>query len=432
MNEPKDLTQYYCNTIAVRCYFVPCTIGLTLGIKPKAWSIQSGFFFVTPRKMDVNSKLMLKAKRKNSTEDDKPRKKSRKYSDNYLDFGFTLILQNGEEKPQCVICNKILAKKLKRYLTSSHPQFESKSRSFFARKLNDMKCQVSTISKFTQLPSKALLASYQVAHRIAECKKPHSIAEELILPAAIELATTMIGEGAVEKLKLVRYPMAPCVVRRIGDMALGIHDQLIDQMKQQEFGLQLDEATDGSRDAHLICYVHFVDFSLHSLVEELLFCKPIEVDCRGIDLFNIIDNFISTNNLDWKNCISICTDGARAMSGSRSGLRSLIQERAPMAKWVHCMIHREALLARELSPELGATVEIVTKVINFIKTRPIKSRMFEKLCAEMNAENRSLLFYCSSRWLSLGKSFERVYGLLDELRAFLQQEKNQLEVSLCV
>ena len=44
----------------------------------------------------------------------------------------------------------------------------------------------------------------------------------------------------------------------------------------------------------------------------------------------------------------------------------------------------------------------------------------------MNAEHRSLLFYCSSRWLSLGKSFELVYGLLDELRAFLQQEKNQL------
>ena len=160
--------------------------------------------------------------------------------------------------------------------------------------------------------------------------------------------------------------------------------------------------------AHLICYVRFVDFSLHSLVEELLFCKPIEVGCRGIDLFNIIDNFISTNKLDWENCISTCTDGARAMSGSRSGLRNLIQERAPMAKKVHCMIHREALVARELCPELGATVEIITKVINFIKTRPLKSRMFEKLCAEMNAEHRSLLFYCSSRWLSLGKSFERV------------------------
>ena len=65
----------------------------------------------------------------------------------------------------------MLPNQLKQHLTSSHPQFESKSRSFFARKLNDMKRQVSTISKFTQLPSKALLASYQVAHRIAKCKK---------------------------------------------------------------------------------------------------------------------------------------------------------------------------------------------------------------------------------------------------------------------
>ena len=83
-------------------------------------------------------------------------------------------------------------------------------------------------------------------------------------------------------------------------------------------------------------------------------------------------------------------------------------------------------MACELSSELGATVEIVTKVINFIKTWPSKSRVFEKLCAEMNAEHRSLLFYCSSRWLLLEKSFERVYKLLDEFHAFLQQEKNQL------
>ena len=372
----------------------------------------------------------MQAKRKSAIGDDKPKKKSRKYSDTYLDFGFTFILQNGEEKPQCVICDKILASKsmlpnkLKRHLTSSHSKFACKSRNFFARKLSDMKSQVSTISKFTQLPSKALLASYLVAHRIAKCKKPHSIAEEIILPAAIDLASTMIEEGAAEKLKLL--PLSnDTVCRRIGDMALHIYDQLINRMKEREFSLQLDEATD-SQDAHLICYLRFVDFSEHNLVEELLFCKPIELGCRGIDLFNIIDNFISTNNLDWGKCISICTDGAKAISGSRSGLRSLIREHAPMAKWMHCMIHREALVAHKLSPELGATVEIVTKVINFIKTLPSKSRVFEKLCAEMNAEHRSLLFYCSSRWLSLRKSFERVYELRDELHAFLQQEKNQL------
>ena len=71
--------------------------------------------------------------------------------------------------------------------------------------------------------------------------------------------------------------------------------------------------------AVLIYYVRFVDFSNQKLVEELLFCKPIELGCREIDLFNIIDNFISKNNLDWEKCISLCTDGTKAMSGSCSG-----------------------------------------------------------------------------------------------------------------
>ena len=45
------------------------------------------------------------------------------------------------------------------------------------------------------------------------------------------------------------------------------------------------------------------------------------------------------------------------------------------------------LADRELSPELGHTVEVVTKIINCIKIRSLKSRVFEKLCAEMNAEH---------------------------------------------
>ena len=169
--------------------------------------------------------------------------------------------------------------------------------------------------------------------------------------------------------------------------------------------MQLDEATDNSRDGHLICYVRFVDFSEQNLAEELFLCKPIQLECRRIDLFNIIDFFFSKNNLDWKKCTSICTDGAKAMSDSCCGLRSLIQERALMATWMQCMIHCEAFVARELSPELGETVEVITKIIYYIKTRPSKSKVFQKLCADTNAEHRNLLFYCLSRWLLLRKSF---------------------------
>ncbi|KAL4709399.1 hypothetical protein ACJJTC_001195 [Scirpophaga incertulas] len=37
------------------------------------------------------------------------KRKYRKYDDSYLDFGFTSIEVNNEEKPQCVLCLKILS-----------------------------------------------------------------------------------------------------------------------------------------------------------------------------------------------------------------------------------------------------------------------------------------------------------------------------------
>ena len=152
----------------------------------------------------------------------------------------------------------------------------------------------------------------------------------------------MIGEGAAENLKLIPDNI---IYRRIGDVAEDFYDQLIGQLKQREFGLQLDESTDGSRNVHLTCCVRFVDFSKQNFVVELLFCQLIELGCRGSIIFNIIGNCISTNKLDWKNCISIGTDGAKAMSGSCCGLRSLVQDCASTARWMHCMIHRKALVA---------------------------------------------------------------------------------------
>jgi hypothetical protein len=48
-----------------------------------------------------------------------------------------------------------------------------------------------------------MLASYKRAHRITKCKKPHTIAEEPILPAAVDMVNIMIGESAGKLLSKV-------------------------------------------------------------------------------------------------------------------------------------------------------------------------------------------------------------------------------------
>lgn len=356
------------------------------------------------------------------------KRKRRKYDDSYLDFGFTSINENDKERPQCVLCMKVLApecmlpSKLKRHLETNHSNFVGKPRNFFKRKLIELKQQKGSIYKHMSIPNNALLASYKVAYRVAKCKKPHTIAEQLILPAAVDLVNIMIGESAGKLLSNV--PLSNNTIsRRIQHMGEDLNAQLIEKLKGSEYGLQLDEATDNNKDAHLICYVRFLDGN--SIVEDLLFCKSITGSTKAQDLFEILNIFMVENNLDWTKCVGVCTDGGRSMSGCYGGLQALIRNKAPDSVWTHCIIHKEALASKYISPPLNIVLERVVNIVNYIKTRPLKARFFKRMCEDMGGEYTSLLYYCHSRWLSRGGVLSRTFQLQQEIYTFLEEEKHE-------
>ena len=114
-----------------------------------------------------------------------------------------------------------------------------------------MNKQLVVFSNFLQTPAKAQLASIKVAYRIAKCKKPHTIAEELVLPVALDLVSTMIGESVAQKLKAV--PLSNNTIsRRIDKISDDINDQLVAKMRGNEFSLQLDEPTTSTSNKMLI------------------------------------------------------------------------------------------------------------------------------------------------------------------------------------
>jgi hypothetical protein len=73
-----------------------------------------------------------------------------------------------------------------------------------------------------------LLASYKVADRVAKCKKFHTIAEELILPAALDMVNIMISESA-GKLLSKALLSNNTISRRIQHEAEDLNDQLIEK-----------------------------------------------------------------------------------------------------------------------------------------------------------------------------------------------------------
>lgn len=354
-----------------------------------------------------------------------PKIKARKYSQDYLNFGFTSTEVNGEERPLCIICSKILAtdsmkpNKLKRHMETLHSEYVNKPREFFEFKLKSYKKQKSLFKETLSVNKKALIASYKVSHKIARCKKPHTIGEELILPAVIDIVETMFGDNFSKQIQSI--PLSnDTVARRIGDIAEDVQCQLFSKLRDKLFSIQLDEATDSNKDAHLIAYVRFCDNI--SIVEELLFCKPIELKTTALALFAILNGFMNEANIEWKNCVGICTDGARSMSGRFQSIQALVKQESPQCVWTHCMIHREALASKEMSPGLNIVLTTVVTVVNYIKMRPLKSRIFSALCKDMGSVHSQLLFYCEARWLSRGKFLQRVYELREEIAIFLEEE----------
>ena len=100
--------------------------------------------------------------------------KKRKYSDDYIQLGFTSITIGGIQKPQCVICHKVLGadsmrpNKLKVHLESVHPTCVRKDLSSLQRLERTLKdARLDSTGRFQQQNEAALTASYEISQMIA-------------------------------------------------------------------------------------------------------------------------------------------------------------------------------------------------------------------------------------------------------------------------
>ncbi|XP_067137172.1 protein FAM200A-like [Centruroides vittatus] len=159
------------------------------------------------------------------------------------------------------------------------------------------------------LPEKYLLASYQASYLIAKAKKPYTIGEELVLPTAVQITETIHGKKYADELW--KIPLSNDIVtRRISEISCDQFQQLIQRIKESpKFAIRLDESTDITNLAQLLVY------------EE---------------------------GLDWNNCIGVCSDGAAATKKQRVGFLAKVKSITNgHIILTHCIIHREALVAKK-------------------------------------------------------------------------------------
>ena len=352
--------------------------------------------------------------------------KTRLYSDSYLELGFTW---SGDElcpNPKCLVCGEelsneaMLPSKLTRHFSTKHKHLSGKSVDYFKRLLDSLQKQRTTFVKKFKISDRAQKASYLVAEIIAKDMKPHTIAETLIRPACAAIVRTMLGTEAEEEIKKV--PLSDDTIsRRIVDMSDNIAKKVSLKIKEAGmYALQVDETTDIGGKAQLLVYSRFIEDE--KIIEQFLCCKELPKHTTGSDMFNVLNEYLESINLPWVSCVGICTDGAPSMTGCLKGFVTRAKKQNPNIISTHCFIHREALVAKTVGKELEHVLNRTVAMVNYIKSKPLKSRLFAALCEEMGSEHVNLLLHTEVRWLSKGRVLSRFWELRKEVQTFFESE----------
>ena len=107
---------------------------------------------------------------------------------------------------------------------------------------------------------------------------------------------------------------------------------------------------------------------------------------KGEDVFDLVDNFFKENVLQWTKLVGCTSNGAPAMFGRKSGFQARVKAVSPSVTSAHCFIHQFALAARLLSPDIETSLNLGVKMVNYIKTSALNSRLF-KASVRMSDQN---------------------------------------------
>ncbi|UYV82490.1 hypothetical protein LAZ67_21002496 [Cordylochernes scorpioides] len=309
----------------------------------------------------------------------------RKYVEDYLKYGFIPSVKDPS-LPFCLICQKTLSNetmvpsKLLRHIETNHREQMNNPISYFENIRSSFQKQSKKFKKFMTTSDEAQTASYMIAQLIARKKKAHAEAEEIILPALKIVAGCMLTNDAMEKV--TKIPLSSkTIARRIEDMSEDIELQIKQYFNDSstKWAIQLDETTDVSNKAQLLAFLRFVDTG--KIVNNYYFCKELKQRTTGADIFELVDENVMKYNLRWENCVSVCTDGAPSMKDE------------------------------------------VVKVVNYIKSNALRSRIFSTFCEAMDSDYKNLLFHTEVRWLSKGKVLNRFISMKNEIMAFIDNEE---------
>lgn len=335
----------------------------------------------------------------------------------FTDFG---------SKPQCLVCLQVVSVmkeyNIRRHYESTHKvkfgSVSGEARLSLVRELKSkMQKQKNTFFKATHVQKSSLQASYEVCAIMAKHQMPFR-SGELIKRCAIKMANSFGDEKVAKNFETVSLSHQT-VSRRI----LEINEQLDTQLrkeitKSEYFSIALDESTDITDVCQLLVFIRTVD-NKFSIKEELLDLVPLPTSAKGSDIYNALVSVVDKYG-GFSKCSCVVTDGAKCMTGKKTGLVGLLSKTGVNVSFLHCIIHQEVLCSKFV--KLNEVMKDVTRIVNLIRggNRAQGHRKLVQFLQDLSAECYDIPLHSEIRWLSAGKTLKAFFSIRNEVCQFLE------------
>jgi hypothetical protein len=81
------------------------------------------------------------------------------------------------------------------------------------------------------------------------------------------------------------------------------------------------------------------------------------------------------------------------MTGRYHGCVAYLKKAVPNVFTIHCVIHRQHLVAKNLSDQLHKSLNTAITAVNKIKTQALNDQLFRKFCIEKDEDFERLLLH---------------------------------------
>ena len=190
-----------------------------------------------------------------------------------------------------MVCSQILShdtikpSKLIRHFHSKHSNLKGKPLEYFER----MTTQKKYMKKITSTGKSLLHALYHIFFQIPKTKKPHTIGEESVKPCDLAAAEDILDPEIAKKFEGIPFSNNT-VQQTIEDMAKDIEQQVVEEVKKSLYdAIRLDESTDVSNCAVLLCFVSYKGIT--NVKEELLCSINLPGRTTGSEIFRLLNDY---------------------------------------------------------------------------------------------------------------------------------------------